>query len=59
MTAASILDDLALKAIEAEKTQLAQSLQIQAMLLRDAVFGIVAGMTPPKKKTVTTPFTRD
>jgi hypothetical protein len=28
------------------------------MLLRDAVFGIVASMTPPKKKVITTPFTR-
>jgi hypothetical protein len=59
MTAASIIDDLALDATEAEKPQLSEQLQIKAMLLRNEVASLIASMTPPKKKTVTTPFTRD
>ena len=59
MTTASILDDLALDATEAEKPQLSGQLQIKAMMLRNEISGIMASMTPPKKKIVTTPFTRD
>jgi len=58
MTTASIIDDLALDAIEAEKPQLAESLQVKAMMLRNEIAGIIASMTPPKKKIITTPFTR-
>jgi hypothetical protein len=59
MTAASIIDDLALDATEAEKETLARSLQSRALLLRFEINDILASMTPPKKKIVTTPFTRE
>lgn len=59
MTAASIIDDLALDATEAEKPQLSEQLQIKALLLRNEISGLVASMTPPKKKIITSPFTRD
>ncbi len=58
MTAASILDDLALDATEAEKPALARGLQERALLLRFEIKDIMANMTPPKK-TITTPFTRE
>jgi hypothetical protein len=57
MTAASILDDLALDATEAEKPQLAEQLQQRAVLLRFEIKDLFANMTPPSK-TITTPFTR-
>jgi hypothetical protein len=59
MTTAAILDDLALEATEAEKTQLSEQLQIKALLLRSEIKHLVASMTSPKKKIITTPFTRD
>jgi hypothetical protein len=59
MTAASILDDLALDAIEAEKPILSQQLSLKAATLRLEIANILANMTPPKKKTITTPFTRE
>ena len=59
MTAASIIDDLALEAIEAEKFELARKLGERALLLRFEINHILANMTPPKKKTLTTPFTRE
>lgn len=59
MTTASIIDDLALDAIEAEKPQLAEALQVKAMMLRNEIADLIASMTPPKKKVITTPFTRD
>ena len=58
MTAASIIDDLALDAIEAEKFELARKLGERALLLRFEINHILANMTPPKAKTITTPFTR-
>ena len=58
MTVASILDDLALDATEAEKPQLAEQLQVKALMLRNEIAGLMASMTPPKKKIITTPFTR-
>jgi hypothetical protein len=58
MTAASIIDDFALEALEAEKFRLAEQLQIKALLLRSEIRGIVDSMTPPKKKKITSPFTR-
>ena len=58
MTAASILDDLALEAMEAEKDALAQNLQGKALLLRFEIQHILNTMTPPGKKTITTPFTK-
>jgi hypothetical protein len=57
MTAASILDDLALDAIEAEKFELARKLTERALLLRFEINHIMANMTPPNK-LITTPFTR-
>lgn len=59
MTVASILDDLALDATEAEKTTLAEGLQVKALMLRSEIAGLMASMTPPKKKIITTPFTRE
>ena len=59
MTAASIIDDFALDAIEAEKFELARKLQEKALLLRFEIKGIADSLTPPKKKIVTTPFTRE
>ena len=59
MTAAAILDDLALDATEAEKPQLSEQLQIKALLLRNEIQHISNSMTPPRKKIITTPFTRD
>ena len=59
MTAASILDDLALEATEAEKPQLSEQRQIKALLLRNEISGLVGSMTPPRKKIITSPFTRD
>ena len=59
MTAASILDDLALDAIEAEKEILARGLQEKALLLRFEIQHIQANMTPPKRRVLTTPFTRE
>jgi hypothetical protein len=58
MTAASILDDLALDATDAEKFGLAKGLENKALLLRFEISGLMASMTPPKK-TITTPFTRE
>jgi hypothetical protein len=58
MTAASILDNLALDATEAEKDGLARGLGERALLLRFEIKDIMANMTPPKK-TITTPFTRE
>ena len=58
MTAASIFDDLAIDATEAEKPQLSEALQVKALVLRNEIAGILASMTPPKKKVITTPFTR-
>lgn len=58
MTAASILDDLSLEATDAEKFELARKLQEKAILLRFEINHILANMTPPKPKTITTPFTR-
>ncbi len=57
MTAASIIDDLALDAIEAEKFELARKLTERALLLRFEINHIMANMTPPNK-LITTPFTR-
>ncbi len=57
MTAASILDDLALDATDAEKPALARGLQEKALLLRFEIQHILANLTPPIKK-VTTPWTR-
>lgn len=59
MTAASIIDDLALDAIEAEKPTLAEKLSLKAATLRLEIADILANMTPPKKKIITTPFTRE
>ena len=59
MTAASILDDLALDATEAEKPALARGLQERALLLRFEIKDILANLTPPKKKIITTNFTRE
>ncbi len=58
MTAASIIDDFALDAVEVEKPRLAENLQNKALMLRFEIADIMASMTPPKKKTITTPFTR-
>jgi hypothetical protein len=58
MTAASILDDLALEATRAEKDGLARGLGERALLLRFEIKDILANMTPPRTKTITTPFTR-
>jgi len=58
MTAASIIDDFALDATEAEKFDLAGKLGERALLLRHEIQHILANMTPPKTKTITTPFTR-
>ncbi|KKL75630.1 hypothetical protein LCGC14_2052980 [marine sediment metagenome] len=58
MTAASIIDDLNLDATEAEKFELAGKLGERALLLRHEIQHILANMTPPKTKTITTPFTR-
>ena len=57
MTAASIIDDLALDAIEAEKFELARKLTERALLLRFEINHIMANLTPPNK-LITTPFTR-
>jgi hypothetical protein len=59
MTAASLIDDLALDAIEAEKPQLAENLQNKAIFLRFEIGDLLANLTPPKKKIITTPFTRE
>ncbi|KKN25157.1 hypothetical protein LCGC14_0887660 [marine sediment metagenome] len=59
MTAASILDDLALDAMEAEKEALANNLRGKALELRFEIQHILNTMTPPAKKIVTTPFTRE
>ena len=58
MTTASILDDLALDATEDEKPALANGLQERALLLRHEIQHILANMTPPVSKKITTPFTR-
>ena len=58
MTAASILDDSALEAIEREKKDLAAMLVAKADKLRADITDLAANMAPPKKKTVTSPFTR-
>ncbi len=59
MTAASIIDDFALDATEAEKFELARKLQERALLLRHEIQHILANMTPPPRKRITTPFTRE
>ena len=59
MTTASIIDDLALDATEAEKPQLSEALQVKALVLRNEIADITLNLTPPKKKIITTPFTRD
>ena len=59
MTAASILDDLALDATEAEKENLSNQLKEKALLLRLEIQHILANMTPPKRKVITTSFTRE
>ena len=58
ITAASILDDSALEAIEREKKDLAAMLVAKADRLRADITDLAANMAPPKKKAVTTPFTR-
>ncbi len=58
MTAASIIDDFALDATDAEKFELARKLGEKAFLLRFEIQHILANLTPPRTRTITTPFTR-
>ena len=58
MTTASIIDDLALEALEAEKFKLAEGLQQKAAILRFDVQNLMSAMSPPKRRIITTPWRR-